>query len=272
MKAAIDKTNFPPQALELFDRLEAENLSLESEVQSLESENTKLSHELLYCRRLFYGRRPEKRMPSQPDGQLFIPFGEETVKEETADIKPVIEEIQVASHKRRTKQKENRKKAIRREIPAEIERRVRVIEPAGINLETMVKIGEDNREILQYIPGKFYVDRIVRPVYREKEQPKDAVSTPVYRAEAVESFIPESFAGNTLLTQLITGKHIDHLPVCRQMEIFKRQGIKLSASTVSGRMREVASQLSPLYEKLVADTLSSDYIQMDESTLPITDR
>jgi hypothetical protein len=196
MKAVIDRTDFPPQALVLFDRLEAENLSLESEVQSLESEvqslkseNTKLSCELLYCRRLFYGRRPEKRMPSQPDGQLFIPFGEETVKEETADIKPVIEEIRIASHKRRTNLKETRKKAIRQEIPAEIERRVRVIEPAGINPEAMVKIGEDFQEILQYTPGKFYIDRIVRPVYRGKEQSKDAVSTPVYQAEAVESFL-----------------------------------------------------------------------------------
>jgi transposase len=28
----------------------------------------------------------------------------------------------------------------------------------------------------------------------------------------VDSFIPKSFAGNTLLTQLIAGKYIDHLP------------------------------------------------------------
>jgi transposase len=53
---------------------------------------------------------------------------------------------------------------------------------------------------------------------------------------------------------------MDHLPVYRQVEIFKRHGIKLSASTISGWLQEVASQLSPLYGKLVEDTLSSDYI------------
>jgi hypothetical protein len=40
-------------------------------------------------------------------------------------------------------------------IPAEIERRVGVIEPAGINPEATVKIGEDFQEILQYTPGNF---------------------------------------------------------------------------------------------------------------------
>ena len=87
----------------------------------------------------------------------------------------------------------------------------------------------------------------------------------------MERFIPKSFAGNTLLTHLIVSKYIDHLPVYRQIEIFKRAGIKPSASTIAGRMREVAAQLYPLYEKLVADTLSSDYIRMDESAIPVID-
>jgi len=271
MKQEIDIPKFPSEAIALIAKLQAEISLLESKNSLLESEKIKLSHELLYYKRLFYGRRSEKRMPTIPHGQLFLPFGEETIAEETPDIKPVVEEIQIESHKRRIKQKETRKTPKRQEIPSDIERRVQVIEPDGINLEEMVKIGTDVREILQYIPGKFYVDRIERPLYRNKIQSKDELNTAIYQAPAVESFIPRSFAGNSILMQLIIGKYVDHLPVYRQLEIFKRQGIKLSASTISGWFQEVSTGLYPLYEKLVADTLSSDYIQVDESTIPVID-
>ena len=77
--------------------------------------------------------------------------------------------------------------------------------------------------------------------------------------------------GNSILTQLIISKYVDHLPVYRQLSIFKRLGIKLSASTISSWLHEISTALYPLYEKLVEDTLSSDYIQMDESTIPVID-
>jgi len=263
--------NFPPEAVALIAKLQDEKSILEAEISLLEAEKIRLSHELLYYKRLFYGRRSEKRMPDSPCGQLFLPFGEETIAEETPDIKPVVEEIQIETHKRRIKQKENREQPKRHAIPSDIERRIRIIEPEGINPEEMIKIGTDVREILHYIPGKFYVDRIERPLYKEKAQSKDAINTKIYQAEAVESFIPKSFAGNSILTQLIISKYIDHLPVYRQLEIFKRQGIKLSASTICGWLQEVSTGLYPLYEKLVADTLSSNYIQMDESTIPVID-
>ncbi|MDR1380481.1 MAG: hypothetical protein LBJ47_03275, partial [Tannerella sp.] len=105
------------------------------------------------------------------------------------------------AHKRRTKLKETRKKAIRQEIPAEIKRRVRIVEPEGIDPGAMVKTGEDVRGILQCTPGSFYVDRIVRPVYREKRQPREAVSTPpIYQAEAVERYCMTTILSKTLST------------------------------------------------------------------------
>ena len=137
----LGRAGFSPEGIVLFDRLEAENLSLESKIQSLESENTKLTYKRLYYKGLFYGRRSEKRMPPPPDGQLFLPFGQESIREETPDIKPIVEEIQVESHQRRTNLKENQKKALRQEIPSEIERRVRIMEPSGINTGERVKKG-----------------------------------------------------------------------------------------------------------------------------------
>lgn len=252
------------------EQLRKENASLLEMLSSKDEEILKLRQQLLYYTRNAYGRRSEKRMPERPEGQLFFPFeGEDSLPEETADIQPVAKEIQVEAHKRR---KEAAKKQPKREeIPSDIERRVRVIEPKGIDLSLMTKIGEDVREILQHIPGSFYVDRIVRPVYKEKVS-SDSVSTPIYQAEPVDTFLPKSIAGNTLLQQLIISKYVDHLPVYRQLEIFKREGVKLADSTVYKWMHEVAAGLYPLYQKLAETVLSSDYIQMDESTLPVIDK
>lgn len=246
-------------------------VELKKEVIALKEEKQRLLQELLYYKRYYFGRRSEKRMPDVPDGQLFLPFeGEKTLPEETPDLRSVVEEIQVESHKR--KKQTPRKQPRREEIPAEIERRERVIEPAGMDVSLMQKIGEDVREVLQYTPGSFYVDRIVRPIYKDKALPKEAVSTPIYQAVPVETFIPKSIAGNTLLARLIISKYLDHLPIYRQLEIFKRDGVKLAESTVCNWMQEVATGLYPLYEKLTQRVLSSDYIQMDESTLPVIDK
>ena len=257
MIVELDMTDFPLEAV--------------AEIGRLREENIKLSHEILYYKRLFFGRRSEKRIPKHPEGQLFIPFGEPVIEEETPDIQPIVEEIQIEAHKRRAKKQSTISRPKRQEIPADIERRIRVIEPEGINHQEMTKIGEDVREILQYTPGQFYVDRIIRPIYKAKVQPQDAISTNLFQAPAIESFIPKSYAGNTLLTQLIISKYVDHLPVYRQLEIFKRHGIKLPASTISGWMQEVSTQLYPLYAKLVEQVLRSDYLQVDETTLPVID-
>lgn len=244
---------------------------LEGKNTLLEEENLKLRQELLYYKRFCYGRRSEKRMPEKPRGPLFALFeGQEHLPEETPDIQPIAEEIRVESYNR--KKKKIKKQIPRREkIPADIERRTRIIHPADVDWQTMVKIGEDVREILHYIPGQFYVDRIVRPIYKAKEREKDSLSTPLYQAPVIETFIDKSFAGTSLLAQIIIGKYMDHLPVYRQLAIFKRGGVQLSASSVGGWIHEVATQLYPFYQSLVENVLASGYVQIDESTLPVID-
>ncbi|MDR2388339.1 MAG: hypothetical protein LBD89_00940, partial [Tannerellaceae bacterium] len=54
-----------------------------------------------------------------PDGQLFIPFGQETIPEETPDIKPLVEEIQVESYRRRNRERRESRKPRREEIPSD---------------------------------------------------------------------------------------------------------------------------------------------------------
>ena len=91
-------------------------------------------------------------------------------------------------------------------------------------------------------------------------------------AELPTQVLPESNAGASLLAHLPVSKYQDHLPFYRQIEIFKRQGIHLAASTINGRFAETIKLLTPLYDTLRKEVLSSDYLQMDETTIPVVDK
>jgi hypothetical protein len=67
-------------------------------------------------------------------------------------------------------------------------------------------------------------------------------------------------------------KYQDHLPFYRQIEMFKRQGVKLSPATVNGWFAASTDLLEPLYETLKKEVMSSDYIQIDETRIPVMDR
>ena len=243
----------------------------EAELNVLKAENLKMEQELLYFKRVMFGKKSERFIPLDP-AQLCLNFNaQEQLKEETPDIKPVLEEIQQETVNRRNRVQAQKRKPVRQQLPENIERVERLIEPRIDNLQDMVRIGEDVKEVLHYKPGTLWVERIIRPVYRLKVQPENHTATAIYQAELPEFPIAKSFAGADLLAFLTVSKFADHLPVYRTREILKRHGIDLSASTIGDWFESVAMLLRPLYQAMVAAILQSGYIQIDESTIPVID-
>lgn len=74
------------------------------------------------------------------------------------------------------------------------------------------------------------------------------------------------------MAQLLVGKYQDHLPLHRQISILARSGVQLKASTVSDWVQGAAELLEPLYECLRKRVLGCDYIQIDESIIPVLDK
>ena len=83
--------------------------------------------------------------------------------------------------------------------------------------------------------------------------------------------LPRSNAGQSLLAELLISKYMHHLPFYRQLAIFKQNGLSLPASTVNGRFMGSCDLLRALYDKLREIVLATDYIQVDESTVPVID-
>ncbi len=72
--------------------------------------------------------------------------------------------------------------------------------------------------------------------------------------------IPGSMAGPNLLAHILVSKFDDHLPLCRQHEIFERMGADIPESTLVGWCGRAMKTLSPLIERLEADVMSSDLL------------
>lgn len=245
--------------------LEPKNETLEQKIERLEkaiverdSKIERLSNELILLRRRLFGRSSERFIPQDP-AQLSIAFdGLECLPEE---LEVQTQEIEI----RYTRKKENKKQPVRNTIPDHIRREEVIIEPENIP-EGSVRIGEEVTEKLEYVPGEVYVKRTIRPKYALPQ------GGGIKIADLPSQVLPRSNAGASLLAHLLVSKYQDHLPFYRQLEIFKRQKIILAASTVNGWFADSVDLLRVLYETLKKEVLSSDYIQIDESTIPVMDK
>ncbi|MFR9592027.1 MAG: transposase [Rikenellaceae bacterium] len=116
--------------------------------------------------------------------------------------------------------------------------------------------------MLECIPAQLYVRVICRPKY----------ATPdggVVIAEMPDMAFPKSNAGASLIASVLTGKYVDHLPLHRQAEIFGRSGYEISSSTMTNWVQHGIERLKPLYNHIVNLIRSSEYVQVDETTLPV---
>jgi len=230
----------------------------ESKIAERDATIQKLINEIIALRRRLFGRSSERFIPEDPS-QLSIAFdGQESLPEE---LEAQAQEIEVSY----TRKKENKKQPLRNAIPEHIRREEIVIEPENIP-EGSVRIGEEVTEKLEYIPGEVFVKRTIRPKYALPQ------GGGIKIADLPSQVLPRSNAGASLLAHLLVSKYQDHLPFYRQLEIFKRQKIILAASTVNGWFADSVDLLRLLYETLKKEVLSSDYIQIDESTIPVMDK
>jgi transposase len=215
----------------------------------LRQENTYLKQELAQLKRLIYGSKKERFIaPDTAQKTLFDPGDPETVEVEKEQI---------------TYSREKKKpgKAKRLLLPAHLPRQEEVIDPEGLDKESGVLLGEKVTEVLEYTPGKFYVRRIVRPTYKFEDEIITA-SLPILP-------IPNGNAGASLLAYLLVSKYVDHLPYYRLVQIFKREGIRIAESTITGWFNHVCKLLEPLYDHMLARLKETDYIQADETPIPV---
>lgn len=143
-----------------------------------------------------------------------------------------------------------------------LHRKEHIIEPQE-DITGARKIGEVVTEVLEYTPGRFYVERYVRPKYVLPQGERIVIG------ELPTMPIPRGNAGPGLLSHLLISKFVDHLPFYRQVQQFKRQDIDIAESTISGWFSATCRLLEPLYQRLVTRVRQSGYLMADETPIPV---
>ena len=229
------------------------------EYEKLLSDNEYLKQQLAELKRMIFGSKRERFVPSGTSGaeQLSL-FGTPQGNAPQQETEEIIYT--------RTKQTSKKKQIpVRAALPAHLPRVEEVIEPDNIK-EGAKKIGEEVTEILEYNPSELFVRKIIRPKYA---LPQDSG---VVIGELPTLPIPKGNAGPGLLSHILVSKFIDHLPFYRLIKMIARQGVVISDSTFNGWFNAAVDLITPLYDVLKEELLQSDYIQADESPIGVQDK
>jgi transposase len=124
---------------------------------------------------------------------------------------------------------------------------------------TMGKLGEDVTEVLEYVPGRFRVVRHVRPKLSCNRC--DAIS----QAPAPALPVPRGRAGPGLLAHVIVSKFADHLPLYRQSQIYAREGVEISRSTMADWLGQASWLLQPLVDRIADHVMASVKLHADDT-------
>jgi len=231
------------------------------QIAHMEAQINELEFQVDQMKRMLYGAKRERFISTIDKNQLSLPF--EVEQEE--DPQKEQETITYVREKKKRKEHPGRV-ALPDHLPVE----EIVLEPEEDTSE-MKCIGKEVTDQLELVPARLFIKRFIRPKYiavtdKELEQHKGVIAElPVFPIE-------KGIAGPGLLAQIMVDKFVDHLPVYRQIERFKREGVKISSSTVNGWQESICNLLEPLYDTLKHRILSQGYLQVDETPIPVLDK
>jgi transposase len=238
--------------------LESQRQTLSHQVDELSLRSERIEHLKLMVeklRHILFGTRSEKIVLKLEQLELELEEQETT----HAELEAAAERVAPA--------KEPKTRSERKPLPEHLPREVVTHSPnrdrcsdCGSQLR---KFGEDVSEQLEYIPESFKVIRHVRPKFSCTGCDR------VVEAPAPSRPIERGLAGHALLAHVIVSKFSDHLPLYRQSEIYTRQGVEISRSTLAGWVGASSDLLRPLVDAIQKHVLAGRKLHADDTPMPV---
>lgn len=236
---------------------EKKSSALEKKATNLEIEIVYLQHRIEQLNRLAFGQKRE-RFEKPDNNQPTLPFEmKEGQKQELAE--EVTEKI---TYERR---KKNPNHKGRKPLPDHLPVEEIKIYPEG-DLSEMVLIGEEVTDELECEPARYFIKRYIRYKYASKN------GDGVLIGKLPQRPIDKCIAGPGLLASILVDKYVDHLPLYRQIQRFKRENIPIAPATIEGWTKQSLNFLQILYDHLIKTTRSKGYIQADETPVKVLDK
>ncbi len=232
----------------------AEIVARDAEIRTRDLMIEKLKHQLAGMRRHRFGSRSEVL-----DQLELLLEGEEIAQ--AAEMATAEVKIERASHQ------EQKAQPKRKPLPDHLPRDEQVIAPLGEACGRcggkLKRLGEDVTEELEYVPGRFRVNRIVRPKL------SCACCEAIHQATLPSRPIERGRPGPGLLAHVLVSKFADHLPLYRQSQIYAREGVELERSTLADRVGKSAALLEPLADAIGRHVLAGQAIFADDTPVGV---
>jgi transposase len=232
----------------------------------------KLKMQLATLRRARFGRSSEKLDHEIEQLELLIGELEEEAAEEdaratTADPAAAPDPDAQNRDTKSAAPTRPRKQPGRPRLPEHLPREIVTREPAcicpGCGGTVFSRIGQDEREVLEYIPASFKVSQHIRPKMSCR-----ACET-IVQAPMPSLPIERGRPGPGLLAHVAIAKFCDHLPLHRQSAIYAREGVELDRATMADWMGKAVFLLTPLAEAIGRHVRAGAVPHADDTTVPV---
>ena len=245
---SFDSSQWPDEPSTLKALLDSQ----QSQLQQKDSEIEHLKLIVAKFQRQLFGRRSEALVLS-PDQLALGLNGQQRIPSAPAVQEPA--------------QAPSRQKPVRKPLPAHLPRDVEHHHTETDDCPScggeLRRIGEDVSEMLEFVPARFKVIRHVRPKLACRG------CNTLVQAPAVDRPIERGLAGPGLLAQVLVSKYCDHLPLYRQSQIYAREGVDLSRSTLADWVKQSSQLLSPLVDAIRRHALAGDTLHADDTPVPV---
>lgn len=228
-------------------------------IGKLTQRNDDLERQLFLLRNSIYGRKSE----AVSSEQLSL-FGDEPVSEPDEPV------MKTPEPKEPTRPHGGGRRKISDQIPREdvivpVVGSDRICPQCGME---KIVIGYETSETIEFIPSQIKV-----MVYKREKCACKACQDGVSVAPVPDKLIEKGLPGVGLITEILVNKYKDHLPVYRMHQRFKRMGIDIPQSTMTGWIGQITPEiLKPIAELIRQEVIGSNYIQTDDTTIAVLDR
>jgi transposase len=221
-----------------------------------------------------FGRRSEQISDAQLE-LLFELFQEEVDEKSASSLSGAQAELDEAQpkEKRSEESEKRRRRTTSRALPEDLPREtvtVPVLE-SELRCETCGKVrevlGYDESEVLEYEPATFRVRRI----RREKRACGKCRDT-VVRAPAPPRVVERGRLGAGLVAQILVSKFLEHTPLYRQRQIYKRYRVDLPRSTLGDAVAAACHLLQPIARRIRERAFGHDILSTDDTGLLVLDK
>ena len=225
----------------------------------------KLKMQLAVLRRARFGRSSEKLDREIEQLELMIGALEEDAAADdarAATSDPAADRDPGSPAKPR-----ERRQPVRRPLPDHLPRETVTHEPActcpGCGGTTFSRIGEDEREVLEYVPSSFKVIKHIRPKLSCRS------CETIVQAPMPSLPIERGLPGPGLIAHVLVSKFADHTPLHRQAVIYAREGVELDRATLADWMGKAEFLLAPLAEAIARHVRAGSVLHADDTTVPV---